>query len=382
MNVYSNTGMCPKTWSTSPGTMFYPLKSSPYSSVRQFESSACHNQRHVPIKSIAFKNTMNMKGTSGTFSTASLLYYHFSRYLNTQIKVPVSVYRSIDKDVHLQRVTHTGISLSKSRMIHKAWRDMQVVEKNPTAYHPVDELFTKDHKQIYGALLRSTGKRYNKYVNGTRKSGWGEGQSRDFEQTPPFRALRSPKPLAQAASHTDHNYSKEQIVFWMKDIIEITLLDYIFSQQDRIGNIDYTKVWVSGSDEQLIRSSSKLSNNSKPQLIKQTHLNDNDAGGRYSYANYTKKTDMLELLRHYNSDTYHQLMKMEKDFNQKGKLYHYLSNTFGLSAKQRDMIVKNTKMAAEILRTNCKSNKLIFDLEPEQFFLQGKVTPIKQVCEI
>lgn len=159
MDIYSNTGLCPKTWSTSPGTIFYPLGGSPFSSVKQFEASACRNQKHVPIKAITFKNTMNMKDTSGTFSTASLLYYHFSRYLNTQIQVPVAVYRSIDKDVHRQRVTHAGISYTKSHLIHNAWKDMLQIENSPTAYHPVDEVFTHDHKQIYGVLIRSTGRR-------------------------------------------------------------------------------------------------------------------------------------------------------------------------------------------------------------------------------
>jgi len=381
MDIYSNTGMCPKTWSTSPGTMFYPLNGSPFSSVSHFEGSACHNQRRIPIKAIAFKNTMNMRDTSGTFSTASLLYYHFSRYLNTQIKVPVAVYRSIDKDIHRQRVTQAGLSLTHKGMINHAWKGMLKIEQNPAAYHPVNEVFTSDHQQIYGALLRSTGKRYNQLINGSRKSGWGEGQSRDFEKTPAFMALRSDKLLGQAITDHRRNISNEQMVFWMQDIIEITLLDYIFSQQDRIGNIDYTKVWLSAADNQLQRSQSRPSGK-RSQQIKQTHLNDNDAGVRYRYANYTKKTGMLEMIRHYNSATYQQLLKLDKDFSQQGELYQYLSQTFGLTIKQRDMIVKNTKMAAELLRNNCLADKLIFDLEPEQFFIQGSVQPVNQSCQL
>ncbi len=30
MNIYRNTGICPKTWSTSPATIFYPLQCSKY----------------------------------------------------------------------------------------------------------------------------------------------------------------------------------------------------------------------------------------------------------------------------------------------------------------------------------------------------------------
>ena len=35
----------------------------------------------------------------------------------------------------------------------------------------------------------------------------------------------------------------EQVVFWMQDVIEITLMDYLFGQQDRIGNIDWRWYW-------------------------------------------------------------------------------------------------------------------------------------------
>jgi hypothetical protein len=33
------------------------------------------------------------------------------------------------------------------------------------------------------------------------------------------------------------------MVFWMRDLADITLLDYLFGQQDRIGNIDYLTYW-------------------------------------------------------------------------------------------------------------------------------------------
>jgi len=396
MDIYSNTGMCPKTWSTSPGTMFYKLNSTQYSAIKQFEFSSCHNQRKIPIKAIAFKNTINMKDTSGTFSTSSLLYYHFSRYLNTQIKVPVAVYRSLDKNIHRSRVTHRGLAYTHKGLIHNAWKDMMLVEDNPAAYHPVSELFTADQQQIYGVLLRSTGKRYSAVMNGSRQSGWGQGQNRDFTETPAFLALRSHKPLKHAIPEAitkarrnhilskamGHDLSKEQVAFWMQDITEITLLDYIFSQQDRIGNIDYTKLWISSDKGQLQRHMNKPASVQKQLQIKQTHLNDNDAGGRYSYSNFTKTTGMLEKIVHYNTETYQKLMHLDKDFSQHGQLYQYLSETFGLSNKQKGMIVKNTQMAAEILRKHCRSGQLVFDLNPGQFFLHGFVKPFKQACDL
>jgi len=184
---------------------------------------------------------MNAKGTSGTFSTASLLYYHLTRYLDASIRAPVSVYRSIDRKAHEQRVTRRGLDLSAGKkslaMNHAAWQELDQVEKNPDAYAETDELFTADRIRIYGVLLHVHGKRYGPELNGTRKSGWGEGQNRDFQETAPFLALRSEKPLEEAIAEglakaerdrrskkaMKGGVSKEQMAYWMQDLTEITL---------------------------------------------------------------------------------------------------------------------------------------------------------------
>jgi hypothetical protein len=399
MDIYTNTALCPKTWSTSPGTEFYPLQGSSYSSgnnnsvsysdISRFERRHCSRQKHLHVKPVTFKNTINMKDTSATFSTASLLYYHFSRYFDTQIKVPVAVLRSMDKEVHKTRVTQPGIKYSRGRgMINNAWKDMLAIENSPATYRPMNEIFTADRKQIYGVLLRSEGERYNSVINGSRQHGWGEGQSRDFQETPAFLALRSEKPLLEAIdegiSKARNNHklstalgnhpSAEQMVSWMQDLTEITLLDYIFSQQDRIGNIDYKMIWMWQEDGEIKTARGKPgAATSKAIPVKQTYLNDNDAAGRYQYANYTKKTRMLEKIRHYNPQTYQLLLRMDKDFAQQGTLYQYLHNTFGLSSKQKKMIIKNIHQAASILRFTCQAGKLHFDLNAEQFFLTGEV---------
>ena len=154
INLYDESiAVCPKTWSTSPGMEVFHLtqkKTSP----AVFEQNICGTSLHKEINAsgqpITFKNTMNSRTTSGTFSTASLLYYHFSRYLHAATHVPVAVYRSIDKDVHEQRVTRRGLKLtagSKARhMNHEAWLIMQKAEESPESYHPADELFTRDVK--------------------------------------------------------------------------------------------------------------------------------------------------------------------------------------------------------------------------------------------
>jgi hypothetical protein len=411
IDFYSgNHALCPKVFSTSPGTLVYDLSRGPFAGdSASFEAEQCASgspvKRGAPGEPVSFKMTMNDADTSATFSTAALLYYHFARYFNADVHVPVSVYRSMDKDEHRARVTRLGLDLSARRkggaMNHAGWNILQAAENNPPSYRATDELFTPDRKQVYGVLLQPHGDRYGPEFNGTRQSGWGEGQNRDFQETPPFQALRSALPLVQAidaginaaaANPTlrqamRSGIAPEQMVFWMKELTEITLLDYIFSQQDRIGNIDYLTYWYWVDNGQIRRM--PASGTQLPEAIADQHairlrrsqLNDNDAGGRIPYANYTKKTRMLENIRHYNADTYRRLQRLAADFEARGELYAYVRDSFGLSKAQLEQAVKNTRLAAGILRDSCRAGRLRFDLDPAAFLLSGKAEQQQLDCD-
>jgi hypothetical protein len=410
LDIYDpRVAVCPKLKSTSPGTFVYELTRGPFAKDQTgFEAKVCPRGDIVVPEAdgppAGFKVTMNAKGTSGTFATASLLYYHFARYLDASIQVPVSVYRSIDRKTHEQRVTRRGLDLSAGKkslaMNHAAWQALDAAEQDPKTYPEADELFTADRTRIYGVLQHVQGKRYGPEVNGTRKSGWGEGQSRDFQETPPFLALRSEKPLEEAIAEglakAQHDpalkkamaggVSKEQMAYWMRDLTEITLLDYIFSQQDRVGNIDYIPYWHWADHGKVKRQRAEGTSppaaiaGGKPLLIKRTWLNDNDAGGKRKYANFTKKTGMLEKVRHYNPETYRRLMALDKDFKSKGTLYAYVSATFGLTDDQLGQVVTNTHQAADILRGSCQAGKLRFDLDPDGLLATGKPAAAKIDC--
>ncbi len=401
-----DVALCPKLRSTSPGTFVYRLEGSSYAGKKElFEEIVCpRGAIVVPEASgppTSFKVTMNARDTSGTFSTSSLLYYHFSRYLDSSINVPVAVWRSMDRKTHEQRVTRQGLkhSAGKSslKMNHAAWQVLNNVEEDPLKYREADELFTSDRMQIFGIMLNVKGKRYGPELNGTRQSGWGEGQNRDFQETAPFRALRADKPLAEAIEEglsrasavsalkkaMRGGVSPQQVAYWMQDLIEITLLDYIFSQQDRIGNIDYVEYWhwIEDGKLRIAEDKPETERANAPQKIRRTWLNDNDAGGKIRYANFTKKTGMLEKIRHYNPKTYKRLMTLDSELQNQGELYHYVRGTFGLSTAQFNQIVDNVHKAANILRSACQAHKLRLDLDPDSFFLTGRGVEEQTFCD-
>lgn len=401
--------LCPKTWSTSPGMIVLDISEGPYANDRKgFEANACVEGKGASDLAkddlAKFKPTMNAKGTSGTFSASPLLYYHLSRYFQADIGVPPAVWRSMDRTMHLSEVARPGLAISghsySSGMNHAGWQVLVAADDTPSSYTPTSDLYTSDEKAIYGVLLSSPGSRYTSEVNGTRASGWGKGQNEDFQNTAPFLALRSGRPLGEAIAEgvasalrdpqlrrdMGDDVDPRQVAFWMSDLANIVLLDFIFSQQDRVGNIDYVPYWMWVEDGKI---KDRKANTHGPETdplpdgavrIKRTHLNDNDAGGRVEYANFAKSTKMLEKLRHFPATTYTQLVALNADLQADGPLHAYLRDSFGISDRQLAQIIANTALATQILSETCKRGELAFDLDPEAFFLTGDVQTATVAC--
>ena len=390
--------LCPKLWSTSPGTIIYDIGEGPAGAdIQGWENQHCagghHAKEAAQHKPANFKISVNDRDTSATYAPSSWIYYHFSRFLDAGIHVPVSVYRTTDKALHHERVVQRGLQLTGGkrslRMLNAGWRFLDEVETGQGAQAAQRAALTDEGRQVFGVLIDNDGDRYGPEFNGTRESGWGSGQNYDFQQTAPFLALRDPAPVPEAARGAIHEARKnprmakalpadiplEQVVFWMQDVLEITLLDYILGQQDRIGNIDYLWRWYWIEDGKL--ESKKAHGREvpdelapfKPLRLRQSAINDNDAGVRRGYADFAERTHMLEELRHYSPRLYRRLGLLAADLGAKGEIYRWMTGSAGLSEKEADTIASRTVKAFTLLRSDCESGALKLDLEPAQLLL-------------
>ena len=165
-----------------------------------FEANYCPKQRALKgkvegIEKIAsFKQSVNgqfHQSTSATYSQASPLYYHFSRYLNVTVDVPVAVIRTMDASDHLHRVASKGPALVHGGMIAAGWNVVISAEKNPLGYIPTDEFYYGDPKDslLYGTMLKGPGARSGAEFNGNIE---GKGYTQQYvfiQKTPAFLAL-------------------------------------------------------------------------------------------------------------------------------------------------------------------------------------------------
>lgn len=391
----SQLALCPKIWSTSPGTILYEIDSSANGGgIRRFEQEHCAEGFHAAKIALSepalYKVSINARDTSATFAPASWVYYHLSRYFQTGVQVPVAVYRSMGASTHNQRVTRHALEIVSGRhglkMLKAGWHLLDAIETGEQTGSAANAVLTDDGRQIFGVLLNIKGDRYGPEFNGTRESGWGAGQNNDFQQTAPFLALRSELPVREAASAAIHEARRnpkmakalpadtpvEQVVFWMQDVLEITLMDFILGQQDRIGNIDYNWrwYWIQDGALQSVDAHGKEPPESiaafSPIRLKQSAINDNDAGVRSGYADFAAKTHMLENLRHYHAGLYRQLGHLAADFEAQGAAYVWLTQSAGLSNKEAENIVRRTREAFALLQADCQSGQLRLDLEPLQ----------------
>jgi len=404
--------LCPKLWSTSAGTIVYDLgKDASASDIRAWEAQHCSQGHHAKDaakhKPAVFKVSVNERDTSATYAPSSWVYYHFSRLLHAQVHVPVSVYRSFDASVHHERVVKRGLELTGGkrslRMLNAGWRFLDAAESGSASGAGVAAALTDGGRQVFGVLIDNDGDRYGPEFNGTRESGWGSGQNYDFQQTAPFLALRDPAPVPDAARNAIHEARKnprmasalpadtpvEQVVFWMQDVLEITLLDFILGQQDRIGNIDYLWRWYWIEDGKL--ESEKAHGHDvpeelaafKPVRLRQSAINDNDAGVRRGYADFAERTHMLEELRHYSPRLYRRLGLLAADLGAKGEIFQWLTGSAGLSEREAETIAERAVEAFALLKADCESGALKLDLEPAQLLLApGLGEPATGSCNV
>ncbi len=405
----ARSALCPKLWSTSPGTIVFTLEGDPSpTDIADWEQQHCddghHSKDYAKDKPATWKVSVNGQKTSATYAPASWVYYHYSRYFRTHAYVPVAVYRSLSLADHHERVVEPALSLVKgrhARMLSEGWAYMEALESGALGGTAAAEALTDEGRQVFGVLIDNKGDRYGPEVNGTRESGWGSGQNEDFQQTAPYLALRNPAALPEAvpaavrdarrnpkmAAALDADIPVEQVYSWMQAVMEIVVLDYVLGQQDRIGNIDGRWRWYWIEDGELQDHSAdsaerpaSLAGKSAWRL-RQTAINDNDAGVRRGYADFAQRTGMLEDLSHFDPALYRRLGALAADLEARGDAWTWLREAAGLGEREAEGIAGRARSAFDLLQGQCEAGtlKLDFDLVS---LLSGQGGPEAASCAI
>ncbi len=355
--------LCPKMSSTFPGVELYDLNKLDKA---KYETSLCKNQDNRPTDRIAkFKQSV-----SCSYSGSILGYYHLSRILGGAGMVPNAVVRTMDRRAHL-KIAERGAAWSTG-LNATLWNQVKNMDSTSNFN---DNYTTADNTQIFGALSDNPSNevRYAE-INANSQDG-GVAKAR-FLQTAPVKNVTNP---ASAAKIVARDFAKAAPVLQqMRDMGELILMDYIFQQQDRFGNIHSKFYWFWLNEAGKIeRDKIKLDDSERPILsnkpnpnavvVKKLLLKDNDCGSRAGNPKAFTISE-LSLVRHMHPRTYKGIRYLAKQW-QAGIAKPYFEREALLNtpdALGREGIAefgKRVIAASDQLTANCKNGKLLLDLD-------------------
>ncbi len=376
LGTVSPAAICPKMTSTNPGVEFY--------SIPEGMDPATVEAKSCDIEGV--KKIAKYKGSTSCSYTPSLLaYYHFSRILGNVAQVPVSVVRTLDVRRHLS-VAQKGAKVLRGNermtLLYQNWEFLSKQLSNPVRSARRDAMFTDDLKQSYGALQENP-KHEEKYSEmffpGRDESYTRADAFRD--RSPIYKLLSDRRPLRNLVGNS-WDLRNAQTLLQMKDVSEMILLDTMLNQQDRFGNIHYTKnyYYLDSSqggtrilnkhemDEAEIRSSGAL-------VLKTMMLKDNDCG--IIKPNMAKKAGLLQRISHLSPETYRRLLALNRDLQSPEAREFFLKETL-MTPNDFHEVKENVMSVASALQGACRQGRLLLDLDLEVHFANS---PTQQLCD-
>lgn len=370
--------ICPKLNSTFPGVLV--IKRSENISNSDFKNNNCARLDEAKDAKLAkvigkFKQT-----TSCSHASAPVAYYRIAEFLGG-IRVPVAVFRTMDKLKHLELAEQANQIISRDQnlkdgLISQTWRQFLRMHANPLKY---PDVFIDG--MVYGSLSENINNEFQ-FIN---VSGVGSYETRypRFIKQKPFLAVSSADSVTTLAGGTDLK-KMAQVVTVMKDVSNMVVIDYMLNQADRIGNVHFKFKLLKYEAGKVIESKSETELDKKTKreiipadelsriqagevLIRDMVLKDNDCG--ISKENKMREIGALEAIRHMNAKTYRQVQKLAA-YVETTEGQMYFANELRIPQNilnDKNMGIKNNIItAAKILKMNCESGALKLDLNLEK----------------
>lgn len=394
IDFYKTHALCPKQNSTNPGVLVADLLKG---KSREQTMTLCKGPDDDLSVEAKFKNSI-----SCSYTPSILAYYHFSRMFKAG-RVPVAVLRTMDKEEHLKVATAGKDMTQDGIIIHETWESF--ISQHAKLNN--DKLFDDSRMFVYGALSENP-KKELKY---TEVSGVGSYDTRyqRFTQQAPYLKTADARSVVDIVGSQDIK-KIIPVVVQMKDVSDMVLMDTLFSQDDRIGNIHFKLAWYTVEtnpqtgqlDIKNTKSKATLSSDKKtwiiPEeekaiqakggvLVREMIMKDNDCGVNVAVrSNMMRQVNALEGIKHMSARTYKKFMEFYKiaknpeTLNWMKKELLFTDADLGTSKPQQGKsFLANLEKAKSILVAGCKSGTLKLDLDLENYLPNATVKQVS--CE-
>lgn len=346
--------LIPKTYSTSPGLNIHAIRLP--AGVSRLSYAAAHATKAQPSGDRVIAKYKQSIPTHFTYSPSILGYYHLSRFLDAGHVEP-AIARTMDVAAH-KPLADLGKAKAVGSNNRKQWTELRALDEahsNPT-------LYTKDGKQLYGALQGNPSGEQS-YPHLSDLAGAGA-----FAASSEFAKVSNP--IGLKLNYKDAtgklNQAAVQQIVQVRDLSDMVLMDFIMSQADRFsGNMHSEKIylWIENG---VLKNKTKKSDPAKaaeqlkqipPEavLVNRMIMKDNDAG--LINGNSAKTYHLLEKISHMDAKTYDRLLDLKKELQKPEVAQWYQAEILFTPANFKTM-KDNVDQAVDIL--TARKDKTLF----------------------
>jgi peptidoglycan hydrolase-like protein with peptidoglycan-binding domain len=362
LDFYASTGpesvgVVPKLHNTSAGIEIYELP--PTLTKETFEKTEGPYRSGITKK---YSNTRSgekiAKFKAGTMAQSGLACFHISRLLGHLVEVPPATYRTMDLQ-EFQKVGEQARTTGHPSCT-QAWADLRAMANSGSS-----KLILPDGKAVYGSLAQNP-----RGENSSPEDYWTVGAIRGHSF---YKVLSSNQPVANVLDLRDPKCLQDLAL--AQDMVRGVILDSIFRQVDRLGNISIAQLQHYVDSDGKVKWDDKLSDKDKADAVspifalKRIMYKDNDDGMMWGM-NSISVTPILSDTHHVDKTIYNRLqwlagLMQDSEPGSNAKIKDYFVNVVHISGDNYDQLKASLLKQAASLRSRVDSNDIQLDLDFE-----------------
>jgi hypothetical protein len=352
-----SVGVVPKLHNTSAGVEIYELP--PTLSKETFEKT------EGPYRSGKTKKYSNKRSgekiakfKAGTMAQSGLACFYVSRLLGHLVEVPPATYRTMD----VQEFGKLGDQARTTGhpSCTEAWANLRAMVKSANP-----KVVLSGGKLVYGSIAQNP-----RGEESSPEDYWTVGAIRGHSF---YRVLSSRSPVATILNLNDTKCLQDLAL--AQDMARGVILDSIFRQVDRLGNISIAVLQHYVTNEGKVKWDDKLSDKDKAEAVSPFHslkrimYKDNDDGMMWGM-NSISVTPILSEAHHVDKTAYNRLqwlagLMQDSEPGSNAQIKDYFVNVVHISGDNYDKMKASVIKQAASLKSRVDAKDILVDLDFE-----------------
>jgi peptidoglycan hydrolase-like protein with peptidoglycan-binding domain len=352
-----SVGVVPKLHNTSAGIEIYQLP--PTSSKETFEKTEGPYRPGITKK---YSNKRSGKKIAkfkvGTMAESGLACFYVSRLLGHLVEVPPATYRTMDVQ-EFEKVGEQARTTGHPSCT-EAWANLRAMVKSGN-----QKVVLPDGKLVFGSLAENP-----RGENSSPEDYWTVGAIRGHGF---YRVLSSKSPVASTLNLNDTSCLQDLAL--AQDMTRGVILDSIFRQVDRLGNISIAILQHYVTNKGKVKWNDKVSDKDKAEAVSPLHplkrimYKDNDDGMMWG-TNSISVTPILNETHHVDQTIYNRLqwlagLMQDSEPSSDAKVKEYFVNAVHISGDNYDKLKASLIKQAASLKSRVDSKDILIDLDFE-----------------